>query len=138
MLRNRPLATRLCFGLGLLLLTWLAVTLTAVHGLAGARDRLHGLTTDSFTKVVQANLLIDRANEIARTLAQGLLETDSADFGQVRESARNARARAQDSLDWLWEHQNGPGERELLEDVKRERSMYIAVQEKIFLIADED
>lgn len=138
MLRNWPLATRLCLGLGLLLLTWLAVTATAVHGLAGTRDRLHELATDHFTKVVQANLLIDRANDIARTLAQGLLEGDDADLDRIRELARSARSAAQANLDWLWKHQNGPEEGELLDAVERGRSAYIAAQEEMFRIAGED
>lgn len=138
MLRNWPLATRLCFGLGLLLLAWLAVTLTAVHGLAETRNRLHELSADRLAKVIQANLLIDRANDIARILGRALLEADGAALAHVREGARNARVRARANLDWLWAHQDGPVERRSLESVERKRSAYIVAQEEMLRIVGED
>lgn len=134
MLRSQTLVTRLCLGLCLLLLSWAAVVSVAIHGLTAAQDRFHDLATARFPKMVHANLLIDRANEIARAMGEGLLATDADALGRTRALAGAAREGALENLHWLRQHQSAPAEVELLDGAERARSAYVTAQDHFFRV----
>lgn len=131
---KKSLAGRLCLSLLLLLLSLGAVVVTAVLELGEVSNRVQNLAVDRFPKVVQANLVIDRANEIARTMGEILLANDAVTFERGRRTIMVARGKALEHLTWLWRQGGSPSELRLLDEVDRVRADYVAAQNRFFAL----
>lgn len=136
MQRTVKLATRLSWGLGLLFLLLGAVVGLAIEGWRDMRQQVQRVAEETIPKVVQANLLIDRANEIARAAGMVLLAVDDTSRREGRAAIEEARRRARAHLSWLRQHQSAHEEVRLLDEVERARSNYVAAQQQVFSLLD--
>ena len=133
--RLRPgIGGRLAVGLALLSLLLGAVIATAFDGLEDTGARVNDLATAHLPKVIEANLLIDRANETARMVAEMALLPEAGPLARRRAQLLAIRQDAAERLARLRSRPLAAEERRLLDRVTTTRRDYLDVQDRFLAL----
>lgn len=135
MLKTTAIGVRLGAGFTLVVLVLGAVVAVAIHEGGQLNQRLEDLLAKQYRKTVSANLMIDRANDISRTMGETLLAAN-VDFRQHQYAVIRARQQAAEQFAWLRQHETSTTGNRLLDKVGQVRVTYTTAQERFFQLLE--
>jgi len=137
MFGNMRIATRLCFGFGILVVLMLGISIIGITKIGAINQGMEDVISDKWPKMQQAQKITNGANEIAITMRNLLLNSNEAERKVQVERVMAARKVIAENIEQLNAKIKMPRGRELLQKVMDERKKYIAGQDKLLMLVEE-
>ncbi|MBI1174653.1 MAG: HAMP domain-containing protein [Sideroxydans sp.] len=132
MFKNMRIGVRLAIGFGIVVILLMTIALIGINRLRDINERMDDVIGNKYPKTVQANMIADDINTIARASRDGLIEIDNHDLVK-EEVARiiQARKNIEENTEKLEATISSEQGKALLKDLKASHAANVAAQEKL-------
>ncbi|WP_024301647.1 methyl-accepting chemotaxis protein [Pseudogulbenkiania sp. MAI-1] len=138
MFANMKVGAKLGFGFGIVILVMIIISAIGIVRLGHLNDSVDTMTNDRWPKTVMLNDIIDNANEIAISLRNMMLTTTKEDRQKSKERVLESRKTIGTIIEKLEPRITLPRGKEMLAQLKELRDRYIAGQETLIRLVEEE
>jgi methyl-accepting chemotaxis protein len=131
-------ATKLALGFGALVIMLALVSFIGISRMEQINDSLNQVMEERWPRAEMAHSIVEGANLIAIALRNMMLTSDPQDRAQQKQLILETRASLGATIDKLKAVLNNPKGLELLHDIIKNRQLYVAGQDRLLQLIEQD
>ena len=138
MLNDMKVATKLALGFGVLIIMLTVVSFIGITRMAQINDSMNQVMEERWPRAEMANSIVERANTIAIALRNMMLTSNVQDRAQQKQLILETRTGLGATVENLQAVLNTPKGLELLQDIIKNRQLYVAGQDRLLQLIEQE